>query len=102
MPKLVSDHLWSVVQPHLRDRKPRPQGGRPRVDDRAALSGILYVLRHAIPWRELPPELGFGSGVTCWRRLIEWQRLGVWDRIWRSMLNALNARERIQWQRVAV
>ena len=102
MPKLVSDRLWSVIQPHLPTHSPGKQGGRPRIDDRAALSGILYVLRHAVPWRDLPPELGFGSGVTCWRRLIEWQRLGVWDRIWLSMLTELNSRDRIRWQRVAI
>lgn len=102
MPKLVPDQLWFTIQPHLPPHLPGKKGGRPRIDDRAALSGILYVLRHAIPWRELPLELGFGSGVTCWRRLIEWQRSGVWDRIWRSMLNDLNSQERIRWQRVAI
>ena len=47
--------------------------GRKRLDDRKVLSGILFVLYTGIPWEFLPQELGFGSGMTCWRRLRDWQ-----------------------------
>ncbi|EWY41582.1 transposase [Skermanella stibiiresistens SB22] len=53
---LVSDELWAVVAPLLPSRPPRPKGGRPPVDDRAALTGILFVLRSGIPWEMLPRE----------------------------------------------
>src|ERR687889_674236 len=65
---LVPDELWSAVEPWPPRERPRPKGGRPRVPDRAALAGIIFVLRTGIPWEYLPRELGCGSGVTCWRR----------------------------------
>ena len=55
--------------------------GRRRLPDRQALQGILFVLHTGIAWRHLPPELGFGSGITCWRRLEEWQQAGVWEKL---------------------
>lgn len=80
---LVSDDLWAAVAPLLPPRPPRPKGGRPPVADRAALTGIVFVLRSGIPWEMLPQEMGCGSGMTCWRRLRDWQVAGVWDRLHR-------------------
>jgi transposase len=76
MQTLVMDELWATVEPLLPRRRVRRKGGRPRVDDRAVLAGILFVLRSGIPWSMLPLEIRCGSGVTCWRRLREWQRWG--------------------------
>ena len=67
--ELVPDELWTIIDPLLPPEPPKPNGGRPRVPDRAALARIIYVLKSGIPWGMLPKELGFGSGVTCWRRL---------------------------------
>jgi transposase len=75
---LVPDTLWEAIQPLLPEELPKPKGGRPRVPDRAALAGIVFVLRTGCPWRLLPRELGCGSGWTCWRRLRDWQEAGVW------------------------
>ena len=86
MKPFVTDELWEIVAPLLPRRRPHRKGGRPWVDDRATLNGILYVLRGGMPWRMLPTELGYGSGVTCWRRLREWQRRGVWRRLHQAML----------------
>jgi transposase len=78
---LVSEQLWQAIQPLLPAPAPR-YGGRPRVDDRAALAGIVYRLRTGVPWRLLPArQLGCGSPVTCWRRLRDWQRAGVWQQL---------------------
>jgi len=63
--QLVSDELWKIVEPLLPEEPPKPQGGRPRIDDRAALTGIIFVLKSGIPWEMLPQEMGCGSGVTC-------------------------------------
>jgi|SRR5215218_5483478 len=78
--ELVTDELWEVVEPLLPEKPPKPNGGRPRIDDRAALTGILFVLKSAIPWQMLPKEMGCGSGMSCWRRLKEWNEAGVWER----------------------
>ena len=80
---------------------PKPKGGRPRVPDRAALTGIIFVLKSGIPWELLPPELGCGSGVTCWRRLRDWQEAGVWDRLHRELLDRLGDADQIDWSRAS-
>ena len=98
---LVSDELWAIVAPLLPPEPPKPKGGRPRVPDRAALTGIIFVLKTGIPWEMLPQELGCGSGVTCWRRLRDWQEAGVWDRLHRALLDRLGEADRIDWSRAA-
>lgn len=85
--QLVSDELWRIVEPLLPAEPSKARGGRPRIPDRAVLSGIVFVLRSGIPWRMLPKEMGFGSGVTCWRRLRYWQEAGVWRRLHRALLD---------------
>ncbi len=74
---LLPDDLWAIVEPLLPVEPPKPRGGRPRVPDRAALTGIIFVLKSGIPWEMLPLEMGCGSGVTCWRWLRDWQEAGV-------------------------
>ena len=48
--ELVSDELWEIVEPLLPEESPKPQGGRPRLDDSAALTSIVLVLESVIPW----------------------------------------------------
>ena len=68
-PWIVSDELWALVEPLLPVKERRFRyPGRKRLPDRQALQGILFVLHTGISWSHLPVELGFGSGVTCWRR----------------------------------
>jgi transposase len=102
-PWVVTDELWERVEPLLPHRERRFRyPGRKRLPDRECLSGILYVLYTGIPWHDLPPELGFGSGVTCWRRLEEWQEAGVWERLHRLLLGELRAADRIDFRRAIV
>jgi transposase len=100
--ELVPEKLWEVIAPMLPPERPKPKGGRPRVPDRAALTGIVFVLRSGIPWGMLPKELGCGSPTTCWRRLQEWQAAGVWDKVHRVLLNQLGATGQIDWSRAVV
>lgn len=100
--ELVPDELWEVIEPLLPSEPPKPKGGRPRVDDRAALAGIVFVLKSGIPWEMLPQEMGCGSGSTCWRRLRDWQEAGVWRRLHRVLLDRLGEADRIDWSRACL
>ena len=99
---LLTDELWERIQPLLPPEPPRPKGGRPRVPDRACLTGILFILKTGTPWEYLPREMGCGSGMTCWRRLRDWQAGGLWRKIWRVLLDELGTAEAIDWSRAAL
>lgn len=100
---MVPDELWEVVEPLIPKIERRYRyPGRKRIPDRLTLTGILFVLKTGIPWEELPPEMGCGSGVTCWRRLRDWQQQGVWQVLHETLLARLNAAEQIDWQRAAI
>ena len=101
MPKpLIEDDLWVRIEPLLpkKRRRKRYTGRRP-LEDRLVLSGILFVLRSGIPWEMLPKEMGCGSGMTCWRRLKEWQRRGVWRRLHKVLLSELRGAEKLDFSR---
>src|SRR3712207_4687135 len=100
--ELVTDELWGVIEPLLPEEPPKPKGGRPRIDDRAALTGILFVLKSGIPWGMLPQEMGCGSGMTCWRRLKEWHEAGVWERLRKTLLDRLGQANEIDWERASL
>ena len=103
MPRpLVPDALWERIEPLLPPEPPNPKGGRPRVPDRACLTGIIFVLRTGIPWEYLPQEMGCGAGMTCWRRLRDWQATGIWDRLHRELLDELGRADAIAWERVCI
>jgi transposase len=86
---MPSGHLSNPIYPH-------PKRGRPRAQDRRTLNGILYVLRTGCRWHDLPPE--YGSPVTCWRRLDQWQMDGIWERIWRAFLSTLDKQGKLDWR----
>ena len=100
---LVSDELSELVEPLIPKVKGRHRyPGRRRIDDRKVLSGILFVLRTGIPWGYLPQEMGCGSGVTCWRRLRDWQEAGAWKQIHRALLTELHQAGKIDWSRAVL
>ena len=101
MPKpLVDDRLWSIIEPLLpRKRRRRRHPGRLPLEDRRILTGILFVLQSGIPWEMLPKEMGCGSGMTCWRRLRDWQQAGVWDRLHRVLLAKLRQADKLDFAR---
>jgi transposase len=97
----VDDALWERIEPLL----PVPQRryrspGRQRLDDRACLNGILFVLATGIRWNMLPQQLGYGSGMTCWRRLRDWKASGTWTRLLPILLAGLEDADKIDWSRV--
>jgi transposase len=102
--RLIDDALWRRIEPLL-PKPPRRRWkamGRPRIPDRAALTGILFVLRSGIPWQMLPTEMGCGSGTTCWRRLVRWQRAGVWRQLHAVLLAELRQRGQLDLTRALV
>jgi transposase len=102
-PWIVSDELWELIEPLLPKKERRFRyPGRKRLPDREALQGILFVLHTGIAWRHLPLERGFGSGATCYRRLDEWHRAGVWGRLHALLLSRLRAAGEIEWSRAVV
>ena len=99
-PWIVSDELWELIEPLLPVQERRFRyPGRKRLPDREALQGILFVLHTGIGWEHLPQELGFGCGMTAWRRLRAWQQAGVWERLHELLLAELHAADQVAWSR---
>ena len=92
----LSEEKWAKIEPLLPQLKPGRKGGRPGVENRRVLEGILWVLRTGAPWSALPRK--YGSPSTCWRRLKRWEEEDVWLEIWRKFLSLLDARGALDWQ----
>ena len=101
---VLDEELWKRIEPLLPPPKPRRfrYPGRKPVPNRAALTGILFVLKTGIPWEYFPKEMGCGSGMTCWRRLRDWQIAGLWEKIHRVLLGHLRKADEIDFSRVVV
>jgi transposase len=99
---LLDDDLWMMIKPLIpvKPRRRRHPGRKP-IDPRQCLEGILFVLKTGIPWEYLPTQFGC-CGMTCWRRLRDWQQAGVWDAMHRLLLSRLNAAGEIDWSRALV
>jgi len=99
---LLPDELWKRIEPLLPPHPPHPKGGRPFLDDRKVLTGIIFILKTGIPWEDLPQEMGCGCGMTCWNRLRDWQAAGAWDRIHQVLLAHLRGADKIDFSRFIV
>ena len=93
-PTELTDAQWSYIEPLL---PPKARTGRPRAEDRKTIDGILWVLRTGARWADLPEK--YGASSTCHERLQNWQRIGVWERIWRGLLAAMDEQEKLNWSR---
>ena len=102
-PWIVPDGLWERIEPLL-PVKPRAvrYSGRKPLPDRKVLCGILFVLHTGIQWEFLPQELGFGSGMTCWRRLEAWHTAGVWQQLHELLLAELRGADQLDWSKAVV
>ena len=102
--ELVPDELWALVAPLLPAPPRPPYGGRHRaIPDRNCFAAIVYMARTSTPWRLLPTrELGCGSPATCWRRLTEWAKAGVFDQLHLEVLDRLGDQDGLDWSRASV
>lgn len=101
---IVDEDLWTRIEPMLPPPKPRRfrYPGRKPITNRQAFTGIVFVLRTGIPWEWLPQEMGCGSGVSCWRRLRDWQAAGVWQKVHELMLDELRRADELDLSIAAV
>lgn len=90
--KTLTEKQW-VVLSSLLPKQNFQKGGRPRADDRQVLNGILWVLRTGAQWSEMPPQ--YGSYVTAWRRLRQWEEDGTWERIWKRLVGILSQQDKL-------
>lgn len=74
-----SDDQWARIEPLL----PRNQPGKPRVDDRRVLSGIVHALKSGGRWSDTPPE--YGPRKTLYNRFVRWAERGIWERIFQAL-----------------
>jgi transposase len=99
---LLPDELWDIIEPVLPKWTPSRKGGQPRLPDRAALTGILFILKTGLQWEDLPREMNCGCGMTCWRRLRDWQAHGTWEKILKVLLAQLRGADQIDWSRALI
>jgi transposase len=100
----VSDELWELVKPLLPREKNRHRQsvGRKPIDPRSCLEGILFILRTGVPFAVIPPYAGRPSGITCWRRLRDWQKRGVWKKLFQVVLDRLRREGKLDLTRAIV
>lgn len=96
--KGIPDELWNLIEPLLPSEPPKdPFGrGRPRVENRRLMTGIIYRLRTGCQWKALPKS--FGSGSTCHRRFQQWVEAGVFESIYRELLKYYDDLRGIDWK----
>ena len=92
----IPDELWERIEPLLPEPKPKKKSGRPRMDDRRAMTAIFYVLRTGCQWNALPRSLGASS--TVHDRFQEWREMGVFERMWQAGLLEYDEEIGIEWE----
>src|SRR3954464_528508 len=90
----LNDEQWERLQPLLPAQKPRT--GRPNLEHRQVVNGILWILRTGAPWRDLPERYGKWPTVSC--RFYRWREAGIWDRVWAQLQSEADEQEQIDWQ----
>jgi transposase len=92
----IPDELWERLQPLLPVERPKPKGGRLRMDDRKALDAIFYILCTGCQWDALPRSIGASS--TVHDRFVSWREQGVFQRFWQAGLVEYAQEIGIDWE----
>lgn len=90
----LNDEQWERLRPLLPAQKPRT--GRPNLDHRQIVNGILWILRTGAPWRDMPERYGKWSTVAS--RFYRWQQTGVWQRVWAQLQAEADESSEIDWE----
>ena len=96
IPDVIWDRMITLIPSSSTNRKKKKKTGRPRMDDRKAMSAIFYVLRTDCQWKALPRSLGASS--TVHDRFQEWRKAGVFKRMWNDGLSVYDENNRIDWR----
>ena len=99
---VLDDALWELIEPVLPPDVAKPKGGRPPLDNRRVLTGLVLCAQDGHPLGVFAARVGVRLGMTCWRRLRAWQQAGVWKRVHHILLNQLRAADRIDWSRAVI
>lgn len=99
--RLLTDELWTELEPLFPTHEPSSKGGRPPIDNRTVFTCVLFMLKTGIGYRDLPTELG-ASEKTVRRRLNDWKEQGLWLRIFHQLLARLRAAGRLDLAEVIV
>ena len=94
--RFINNDQWKLLEPLLPKARLSPKGGRPAINNRQVLEGILWVLRTGARWQDMPDR--YPSASTCWRRLRLWEEHGVWLDVWRKFLSMLDEKGALDWQ----
>jgi transposase len=90
----LTNKQWEQLEPVLPPQKPHT--GRPALDHRVVMNGILWVLRTGAPWRDLPER--YGKWTTIYSRFQRWRKQGVWDRILSELQTIRSRNKQIDWE----
>lgn len=89
----LSNEQWAWLQPLLPPQKPKT--GRPAVDHRRIVNGMLWILRTGAPWRDLPER--YGPWQTVATRFYRWRKAGMWDRLLANLQAIADAQGKVNW-----
>lgn len=96
----IPDPLWerfeTILAEYNGQRPPKKKPGRPRMEDRQAMTAIFYVARTGCQWKALPRSLGAGS--TVHDRFQEWQEAGLFERLWKEGLLDYDLKNGLDWE----
>jgi transposase len=91
----VPDDLWEVFANLIQTYDPPKKTGRKRIDPRKALDGIIFRMRTGCQWNQLPPQ--FGDDASVHRTFQRWDALGLFDKLWATLLTQCQELDGVDW-----
>lgn len=92
----IPDDMWARIEPILRKAYPPAATGRPQIDFRAAINGIIFRMRSGCQWNQLPKRFGDDSSVHRWFQ--RWVGDGIFEKVWAVLLSECEDLGGVDWQ----